>query len=109
MFFDLPDVLVITLKRFKNNNMKNQKFIDFPLKNLNLKKYMIGYDKNKYIYDLFGIVNHTGNVLGGHYTSFVKNKKNDWYHFNDTNITKITDINKIKTPQAYCFFYRKKK
>tara|TARA_Y100000816_G_C26066330_1_gene560438 strand:- start:434 stop:1486 length:1053 start_codon:yes stop_codon:yes gene_type:complete len=108
-FFDLPDVLVITLKRFKNNNRKDQKMVDFPLEGLNFKKYMIGYDKSKYIYDLYGIANHSGNVLGGHYTSFVKIKNNDWYLFNDTEIRKVNNIDKIKTPKAYCFFYRKRK
>ena len=72
MFFSLPDVLVITLKRFKNNNRKDQKYIDFPLKGLDFKNHIIGYDKNKYVYDLFGIANHSGGVLGGHYTSFYK-------------------------------------
>lgn len=107
LFFDLPEVLVITLKRFKNDNRKNQQYIDFPLENLNLSKYMVGYDKDTYVYDLYGIANHSGGVLGGHYTSFIKIKKKGWYHFNDTDITKINNVKKIKTSKAYCFFYRK--
>ena len=109
LFFDLPDILVITLKRFKNNNMKNQQHIDFPLEGLNFKKYMVGYDKNKYIYDLFGVANHSGGVLGGHYTSFIKAQNNNWYHFNDTEVTQVNNLDKINTLKAYCFFYRKRK
>ena len=30
-FWSLPDVLVITLKRFDNKNRKNQATVDFPL------------------------------------------------------------------------------
>ena len=83
--------------------------MNIPLENLNLSKYVIGYDKNTYKYDLYGICNHSGGTRGGHYTSFIKNANNKWYLFNDTNVTEILDLRKIKTPQAYCFFYRKKK
>lgn len=108
-FWNLPDVLVITLKRFDGNGRKNKVFVDFPLTDLNLSKYVIGYDKESYVYDLYGICNHSGGTRGGHYTAFVKNANQKWYLFNDTAVTEITNTNKIKSPQAYCFFYRKKK
>ena len=57
-------------------------------------------------YNLFGICNHMGGVQGGHYTAFVKNANNNWYHFNDTNVSKINEKN-LKSQFAYCFFYRK--
>ena len=41
---------------------KTQK-IDFPINELNLNKYCIGYKKNKNIYDLIGISNHIGNLI----------------------------------------------
>ena len=104
----MPDILIIDLKRFTNHVRKNSILVDFPLVNLDLKNYVIGYEKDSCVYDLYGICNHTGNVRGGHYTAFVKNI-DQWYHFNDTNVTKITNIKKIKTNEAYCFFYRKKK
>lgn len=108
-FWNLPDILVITLKRFDISGRKNKVFVDFPLKNLNLSKYVIGYDKESYVYDLYGICNHSGGTRGGHYTSFVKNANEKWYLFNDTAVTEITNTDKIKSSQAYCFFYRKKK
>jgi ubiquitin carboxyl-terminal hydrolase 8 len=108
-FWNLPDILVITLKRFDKTGKKNKVFIDFPLENLNLSDYVIGYDKDTYKYDLYGICNHSGGTRGGHYTSFIKNANDKWYLFNDTNVIEISDLNKIKSPQAYCFFYRKKK
>tara|TARA_X000000368_G_C22976692_1_gene687958 strand:+ start:192 stop:1229 length:1038 start_codon:yes stop_codon:yes gene_type:complete len=107
LFFSLPDILIITLKRFSNENKKNDKIIKFPLENLDMSKYVLGYDKNNYKYDLFGICNHIGGVHGGHYTAFVKNANNFWYHFNDTNVSKI-NINDLQTSNAYCFFYRKR-
>jgi len=106
LFWNLPDILIISLKRFSNNNKKNDKKIEFPLKNLDMSKFILGYDKNSYKYDLFGICNHHGGVNGGHYTAFVKNANESWYNFNDTNVSKIK-ISDLQGNGAYCFFYRK--
>lgn len=108
MFWSFPDILVIDVKRFNAMNRKNQIMIDFPLENLNLSKYVIGYDKESYIYDLYGVCNHSGSVIGGHYTSFVKNANGKWYHYNDTIVSEVAMEQHIKTPKAYCFFYRKR-
>jgi ubiquitin carboxyl-terminal hydrolase 2/21 len=107
LFWSFPNILVIDFKRFNARNQKNQMLITFPLENLNLSEYSIGYKKDSYIYDLYGICNHSGSVLGGHYTSFIKNANGKWYHFNDTHITEIQESQLI-TPKAYCLFYRKK-
>ena len=110
LFWSLPDVLIITLKRFSNDNRKNNKLIHFPLENFDLSKYVIGYDKQSYVYDLYGICNHSGNVEGGHYTAFVKNANKKWYFFNDARQpSEIQNLEDLETNMAYCFFYRKKK
>ena len=108
LFWSFPDILVIDIKRFNAMNRKNQIMVDFPLDNLNLSKYVIGYDKDSYVYDLYGVCNHNGSVMGGHYTSFVKNSNGKWYHYNDTSVTQVVMEKEIKTPKAYCFFYRKR-
>jgi len=107
MFWNFPNILVIDIKRFNSMNRKNQVMVDFPLENLNLSKYVIGYEKDKYVYDLYGVCNHSGSVMGGHYTSFVKNANGKWYHYNDTSVSEVGMIQQIVTPKAYCFFYRK--
>lgn len=107
MFWSLPDILVLDIKRF-NHLRKNQVMVDFPLENLNLSKYVVGYNKESYIYDLYGVGNHSGSVLGGHYTSFVKNANGKWYHYNDTSVSEVSMTSQIITPKAYCFFYRKR-
>jgi ubiquitin C-terminal hydrolase len=106
IFWSLPTVLVIDIKRFNSSNKKNQILVDFPLTNLNLSKYVIGYNKEAFIYDLYGVCNHSGSVLGGHYTSFVKNANGKWYHYNDSSVLEIQE-NQIISSKAYCFFYRK--
>ena len=108
IFWSLPTILVIDIKRFNTSNSKNQILVDFPLENLNLSKYVIGYNKESYVYDLYGVCNHSGSVLGGHYTSFVKNANDKWYHYNDTNVSEVSMEQQIITPKAYCFFYRKR-
>lgn len=107
-YWSFPNILIIDLKRFTNSNRKNETNVDFPLENLNLSQYVIGYDRKSYIYDLFGICNHTGNVFGGHYTSFVKLANNTWWHFNDASTSEIKDLKTLKGPEAYSFFYRKR-
>lgn len=107
-YWNLPNILVIDIKRFASHNKKNQILVTFPLENLNLSKYVIGYKKDSYVYDLYGICNHSGNVYGGHYTSYVKNANGKWYHFNDTFVTEVSNEQELISPKAYCFFYRKK-
>jgi ubiquitin carboxyl-terminal hydrolase 8 len=108
MFWSFPTILVIDLKRFKNSNVKLQNLIYFPIEDLDLSSYLIGYNKDKECkYDLYGVCNHSGGVLGGHYTSYIK-VKNEWYHFNDTDIKKIDNPNSVITTRAYCLFYKKR-
>jgi len=109
VFWNLPKILIITFKRFSGDGRRKiQSCIDFPLENLDMSKYIAGYDSKKYVYNLFGICNHSGGVLGGHYTSFVKNSQNEWIHYNDTNVEMIKTTQNLITPMAYCLFYRKK-
>ena len=108
VFWNLPNILIIDLKRFTNNNNKISCHIDIPIHNVDFSKYVKGYNKESYVYDLYGICNHSGGVLGGHYTANVKNANDKWYVFNDTDVKEISE-NDIIGPQAYCLFYRKKK
>jgi ubiquitin carboxyl-terminal hydrolase 8 len=108
-FWNFPKILVIALKRFSSDGTRKlNDLVDFPLENLNLSKYVIGYNKETYLYDLFGVCNHMGGVTGGHYTTFVKNADEIWCHYNDTLIERVEQLQDIVSPMAYCLFYRKK-
>ena len=104
VFWSLPNILVIDFKRFNARNQKNQILIEFPMDNLDLSEYVIGYKKQSYIYELYGICNHSGSVYGGHYTSYVKNANGKWYHYNDTSVTEVSLLNAIISPKAYVLF-----
>jgi ubiquitin C-terminal hydrolase len=109
-FWNFPDILVITLKRFSidGKHKRNDK-VDFPLDLLDLSKYVCGYKPKSFKYELYAICNHSGNVYMGHYTAFIKNYTNNWFLFNDETIQKVVEPKKVITPMAYCLFYRKKK
>jgi ubiquitin carboxyl-terminal hydrolase 8 len=106
-FWNLPKILVISLKRFSpDGREKLNSHINFPLENLDLSGYVQGYNASKYKYNLYGICNHSGGVMGGHYTAFVKHIDNKWIHFNDTHVEIVENPVSMITPLAYCLFYR---
>lgn len=108
LFWSFPNILAIDLKRFNNRFQKNQIYVNFPLDELDLSPYVIGYKRESYKYELYGVCNHSGGVMGGHYTSYVKNANGKWYHYNDTSVTEIGVPESIISPKAYVLFYRKK-
>lgn len=107
-FWSFPNILVIDLKRFNARFQKSQVLVTFPIDNLDLSEYVIGYKKNSYNYELYGVCNHSGGVMGGHYTAYVKNANGKWYHFNDTSVSEVGLPESIVSPKAYVLFYRKK-
>ena len=133
-FKTLPRMLIFVLKRFEfnYNTMKKVKindYYEFPFE-LDMTKYISeakkDVDLNKYT--LKSVVVHMGNCEGGHYYSFIKNEEEQWYEFNDTQVTpsNIDSLKeeafggeeafnnngyKIKTEKnksAYLLFYEKK-
>jgi ubiquitin carboxyl-terminal hydrolase 8 len=107
-FWNLPKILVITIKRFSpDGQYKNEQLVDFTLDSLDLSQYISGYNPKSYVYELYGVCNHMGNVHGGHYTAFVKRSEH-WVHMNDTSVNIIHTPEEVITPLAYCLFYRKK-
>ncbi|KAL7979013.1 hypothetical protein Chor_015037 [Crotalus horridus] len=89
----LPDVLIIHLKRFRqegDRRMKLQNMVRFPLTGLDMtphvvkrsqsswslpshwspwrRPYGLGRDPEDFIYDLYAVCNHHGTMQGGHYT-----------------------------------------
>ena len=84
---------------------KINKPILYPLYNFNLAHYTNSYDKNL-VYEAFGIINHTGNLYGGHYYSYCKFRDDEkWYEFNDAMITPLNEDN-INLNYTYIIFYR---
>ena len=100
----LPTILSIHLKRWTYTLHKNNKFIDIPI-NLDLKKFTIETNDDLTTYQLFGIINHMGNINGGHYTSYIR-RNNRWFLIDDTQVIEVEERNIIHS-KNYCLFYRK--
>jgi len=102
--------LILQLKRWNANLRKNQRIIHCNVDDeLSFSDYC--FDKNKVSlskkYELFGIINHSGNIYGGHYTCILKNDNGKWYDYNDAMIKEISS-NKVIGNKNYCLIYRLK-
>jgi ubiquitin carboxyl-terminal hydrolase 8 len=110
--FLLPNKLCIQLKRFKKTESRGEihthkisNHIEFPLVNLQMTQF---YNSDKSSYNLYGIVNHSGSLSGGHYISYTKNIiTGDWYEFNDSRVIQVKNPNSIINSGAYLLFYEK--
>ena len=108
-----PNYLIIQLKRFKRKSEglfsflesdKNETFVSFPTKNLDLTQYIDGPDKFNSIYNLYAVINHK-NIFGyNHFTAYCRND-NKWIEYNDAKLSiKDDPISR----DAYILFYIKK-
>ena len=110
-FFYLPKILCICLSRFQKRGddyYKNEKYIEFPINNLNMNKFIVYQDNNiNYIYDVFAVSEHYGSRNGGHYTAICKNIDGNWYSYDDSNVSQA-DEKEVCTRNAYVIFYRRR-
>lgn len=109
--YNFPKYLILQLKRWNYNLRKNQRIIHYDMEELNMNPYLHKERKqcHKDIqYELMGILNHSGNIMGGHYFSYIKNFNGKWYCYNDTSVKEIS-VSKLITNKNYCLMYRRKK
>ncbi|XP_052796046.1 ubiquitin carboxyl-terminal hydrolase 3-like [Mya arenaria] len=109
----LPNVLCLHVKRFKwvtSFRQKLETYIDFPLTNLDMNKYILdmhetrGTTVGSNIYDLAAVIVHHGSGAGsGHYTAYVLHE-GQWYHFNDSTVT-ACEPETVARCKAYILFY----
>ena len=85
------------------NNSKNNCAVNIPL-TLNISKYFS--NNNIDIYNLYAVIQHYGNLSGGHYVAICENIDQKWYLFDDSKVTEIDPCN-IDQKAAYILFYRK--
>ncbi|CAG9310154.1 unnamed protein product [Blepharisma stoltei] len=105
LLYGAPKVLVLHLKRFSHKGRGFQKIgthIRFGF-DLDIHKFVIKPGENTR-YSLFGVVVHSGSMLGGHYIAFVKHN-NAWYHCSDTHVSQVSETQIVKA-EAYILFYK---
>ncbi|XP_017565331.1 ubiquitin carboxyl-terminal hydrolase 47 isoform X5 [Pygocentrus nattereri] len=99
---EFPTVLTLHLKRFdfdymQMRHVKNHCPMEIP-PTLQLKDYE---------YDLYAVVNHSGDRNGGHYNAAIKSfEDNQWYCFDDSSVTKYSVDALQKSRLAYLLMYR---
>ena len=100
-----PKYLTLILKRFKYTKMfttKIDNLIQFPLENLDMTNY-ITPKEGRIKYNLFGVVNHSGTLTGGHYHCDIK-QENMWIKYDDSYTCEYDK--KIVTQNAYLLIYK---
>jgi len=109
----LPEILVVHVKRFAHGywsgSTKVSTRVDFPLRGLNMQKFLhSSAQRQTSLYDLIGIVQHSGSTGGGHYIGYCKHPSNDrWFCYNDESVHPV-DEKKVASVQAYMLFYKKR-
>ncbi|XP_060242039.1 ubiquitin carboxyl-terminal hydrolase 45 isoform X3 [Meriones unguiculatus] len=135
----VPAILILHLKRFHQAGLslrKVNRHVDFPL-TLDLAPFCAATCKNisvgeKVLYGLYGIVEHSGSMRGGHYTAYVKvrvpsrklseyitgrktgpglkeaesERGSHWVHVSDTCVQVVPESRALSA-QAYLLFYER--
>lgn len=60
------------------------------------------------IYDLYGVINHSGSNWGGHYTAYAKSD-GSWHYYDDERVTAVQNLEDIVSERAYVLFYKLRK
>ncbi|AWP19155.1 Ubiquitin carboxyl-terminal hydrolase [Scophthalmus maximus] len=129
----LPDVLILHLKRFRQEGDRRAKMLNmvrFPLMGMDMaphvvkrsqsswslpshwspwrRPYGLGRNPDDYLYDLYAVCNHHGNMHGGHYTAYCKNSiDGQWYCFDDSEVSPVADDD-VCQQTAYILFYQRR-
>nr|XP_046236422.1 trichohyalin-like isoform X2 [Scatophagus argus] len=103
-----PEVLILLLKRFyfdyhHMTYVKNCCTVDVPC--------TLQIPENQ-MYELYAVVDHSGNLRSGHYTARIKDDER-WYEFNDSTVRLLRYQpfqvdNFERSSNAYLLFYRKR-
>jgi len=118
---ELPPALMIQLKRFKHLGARGSMKVDSPVE-FGLQIDMGPYtsvvphgnvhspdertvERGRLIYELFGVICHTGTLDTGHYTCMMKHSSGQWYNFDDTTVTTIDVDRVMKAKDAYLLYY----
>ncbi|XP_023668797.1 ubiquitin carboxyl-terminal hydrolase 45 isoform X2 [Paramormyrops kingsleyae] len=125
----LPPVVTLHLKRFHQAGVslrKVNRHVDFPLV-LDLAPFCSASCKNMgagehVLYSLYGIVEHSGSMRGGHYAAYVKirspqrraslsgpregggSSSGQWVYVSDTSVQVVAE-SRVLGSQAYLLFY----
>ena len=117
--YKAPYYLIIQLKRFNTNicvteegeniiqENKNNSYVTYPIEDVDLSEYIYSENeetKGKYLYELYSIIIHRGEINNGHYIAVCKNKEK-WVKYDDE---KISFVDEPISGHTYILFYKRK-
>ncbi|WOK94498.1 ubiquitin carboxyl-terminal hydrolase 2 [Canna indica] len=117
-----PPILTIHLKRFSQDTRgrlsKMRGHVRFH-ETLDLTPYLDprSEEKEKISYRLFGVVEHSGGMSGGHYVAYVRGERNNkkalkdinstsWFYASDAHVREVS-LSEVLRCEAYILFYEK--
>jgi ubiquitin C-terminal hydrolase len=103
--WNLPDILILQLKRFPNQYVKNHCEVDFPC-HLDLRDYCPRAEHTDTEYELYAVANHEGSLQYGHYYADCKQIDGNWHRYNDQQVTRIQE-EELRHEAAYVLFFRR--
>lgn len=105
----LPSILVLHLNRFTLQGQSCSKLnttVDFPMTELDVSPYSASQALSKY--DLYGVANHSGTLVSGHYTAYCKHPYTaGWHEYNDSRVQSV-DRRSVNSSEAYLLFYEQR-
>eukprot|EP00656_Telonema_subtile_P029977 TRINITY_DN33017_c0_g1_i2.p1 TRINITY_DN33017_c0_g1~~TRINITY_DN33017_c0_g1_i2.p1 ORF type:complete len:400 (-),score=82.22 TRINITY_DN33017_c0_g1_i2:105-1304(-) len=112
----LPQVVIVTLKRFQHTAYGSSKVntqVEIPINQLDFGPSLAAGAPNSAQYELFGFVDHHGIMGGGHYLATTRHlESNRWFLFDDTGVTpkpELSSKESFVSSSAYILFYRVKR
>ncbi len=106
----LPNILLLSFKRFTNGGAKIRGQIDWDLNALSLRPWM-AFSRCPFSgspitckFNTFAVIEHLGSSRGGHYRMFARDKEtNNWLNCDDETVTKAT-AEQVISPDSYVIF-----
>jgi ubiquitin C-terminal hydrolase len=108
--YRLPNVLVVHLKRFSYTSWRRNKVATLVTCSphvVDVRPYCFSDlpEQSSSQYQLFGVAQHVGSLSGGHYTACCRTEMDQWYQFNDTQVSSASDA--LGGSSAYVLFFHK--
>lgn len=109
----MPNILILHMKEFRYTSEGHLIKLDLRLKwqeFLDSSKFVVTQAQGK-VYELYALVQHSGNSQSGHYTCVAKRKhpfenKKVWVNFDDE-VSNIIEQDQKFIDDAYLLFFRK--
>lgn len=122
--YRLPPILIVQLKRFvyttsimsMHRRSKDDRPVRYPIDGLDLSNFLSSTapSSQETMYDLVGVVCHSGSSYFGHYISFGrlqsidgKQTEIDWRNFDDSVVSRAS-LSRVLNDDAYLLFYKQR-